>query len=120
MAFFVHFKNFDGSATEEKHKGWARFNTLEFSVRNHHKVRPGHTDDRNNTIPHIIDVVLTKPLDKASPKLFEASCGAKVNKEVIIHVGTGETNTPICKSRYTMLCSINIRWWAMMTIAHRC
>lgn len=93
MAFFVQFKNFKGSVTEQHHRGWVAFDSLNFSVQNNIKVRPGHTDDRIANIPNLTDFVLTKKVDKSSPKLLESACNGSANEQVIIHVCNDASNT---------------------------
>lgn len=94
MAFFVQFKNFKGSVTEQHHQGWIAFDSVNFSVQNNIKVRPGHTDDRVAGSPHLTDFVLTKRVDKSSPKLLESAFSGSVNDQVIIHVCNNTSNTP--------------------------
>jgi len=83
MAFdaFLKIDGIDGESTDDKHKGW-----IEVLSFNHGATQPpsatassagGGTTERVN----VHDLVITKHVDKASPKLLENCCNGK-------HIGT--------------------------------
>ena len=70
MALFIKFDGVDGEAKDKDHKGWSDLLSMTWGV---HKAGGGATGQtRRRGVATVEDVVITKELDKSSPKLAEA------------------------------------------------
>lgn len=82
---YVRFEGVDGEVTESGHEDWSDILSFSQPI-----TRPGSaaggTIRRGDVIME--DIVLTKELDKASPKLAESICSGSVFPEVEIHITT--------------------------------
>ncbi|MGV8073236.1 MAG: Hcp family type VI secretion system effector [Syntrophobacteraceae bacterium] len=92
MALFIKFDGIDGECNDKDHKNWSDLLAMSWGL---HKAGAGATGQtRRRGVVTVEDVVITKELDKASPKLSESVCTGKVFPKVEIHDTTtyGEGN----------------------------
>jgi type VI secretion system secreted protein Hcp len=90
MAIYLKYDGIDGEATHEKHKNWIDVASLQFGTGRGISTPAGAAANREASQPSISEVVITKQLDGASPKLFTESVTGAVGKKVEIHlVNTG-------------------------------
>ena len=83
MALFIKFDGVDGEAKDKDHKQWSDLLSMSWGV---HKAGGGATgQSRRRGVATVDDVVITKELDKSSPKLAEAVLSGKVFPKVEIH-----------------------------------
>ncbi|MGA2254366.1 MAG: type VI secretion system tube protein Hcp [Thermoguttaceae bacterium] len=83
MALFIKFDGVDGQAKDKDHKGWADTLSMTWGV---HKAGGGATGQtRHRGVATVEDFVITKELDKSSPKLAEGVLTGKVYPKVEIH-----------------------------------
>lgn len=81
---FIKFEGIDGESTDDDHKGWSDLVTFDQIIHT-----PGTTAADGTWRPGVAvleDIVVTKDLDKASPKLAEAVCRGKMFPLVQVHV----------------------------------
>ena len=84
MTAFIKFDGVDGEAKEKNHKKWS--NILSFN-QSMHLPESGLTDSaRRRGVAFLDDIVVTKKLDKSSPKIAEGVLKGKVYPKVQIHV----------------------------------
>lgn len=83
-AAFVKFDGVDGEAEDRDHKDW--INLLSFSQGQFIPQTNAAGSARARAACVFDDVILTKELDKSSPKLAEAVCKGQVFPKVIIHL----------------------------------
>ena len=82
--WFMRIDGVDGEATDEAHKDWIQIFSYDHSI-----VRPEAKNtgaSRRKGSLEVSDVVVTKVLDKATPKLMEAAAKGKVFSKVEIHM----------------------------------
>ena len=90
MAIYLKYEGIDGEATHDTHKKWIDVASLQFGTGRGISTPTGSTANREASEPNISEVVVTKMLDGASPKLFTESVTGAVGKKVEIHlVSTG-------------------------------
>ena len=89
MAAYIKFESVEGEAQDKDHKGWSDLATFSQGMEKPGGGATGPTRRRGDVV--LNDIVCTKELDKASPKLAEAVCKAKVFPKVEIHVTAGGT-----------------------------
>jgi type VI secretion system secreted protein Hcp len=83
MALFIKFDGIDGECQDKDHKSWSDLLSFTWGL---HKAGAGATGQtRRRGVVTVEDVVVTKELDKASPKLAEAVCVGKIFPKVEIH-----------------------------------
>jgi type VI secretion system secreted protein Hcp len=89
MAGYIKFDGVDGEAQDKDHKGWSDLSSFSQPI---HKpgVGTGSTRRRGDVV--LEDVIVTKELDKASPKLAESICNGKVYPKVEIHLTASYTD----------------------------
>ncbi len=83
-AVFIKFDGVDGEAQDRDHKDW--INLLSFSQGQFIPQTGAAGSARSRAVCVFDDIVLTKELDKSSPKLAEAVCKGQVFPKVIIHL----------------------------------
>jgi len=81
---FIKFDGVDGESQDEDHKSWSDIISFEQAIHKPGGGATGPTRRRGDVI--LEDVVVTKELDKASPKIAEAVCKGKVFPKVDIHI----------------------------------
>jgi len=97
MALFIKFDGIDGECNDKDHKNWSDLLSLSWGL---HKAGAGATGQtRRRGVVTVEDVVITKEMDKSSPKLSEAVCSGKVFPKVEFHdtASYGETRATFLK-----------------------
>lgn len=90
MAAYIKFDGVDGEAQDKDHKGWSDLGSFQQGITQPGRGATGATRRRGDVI--MDDVVCTKEMDKASPKLAEAICKGRVFKDVQIHCTASTTD----------------------------
>ena len=85
MSFYLKIDGIDGNVSSQGHTGWIGVNSLQHGVKRNLNVTPGKVADREGTTPQISELILTKKVDKASPRLFAASCSGGSQGTILIH-----------------------------------
>jgi type VI secretion system secreted protein Hcp len=83
MALFIKFDGIDGECNDKDHKNWSDLLSFSWGLRKAGAGTTGQT--RRRGVVTVEDVVVTKELDKASPKLAEGVCLGKIIPKVEIH-----------------------------------
>lgn len=86
MAIYLKIDKFDGHVTAKGYEKWIEIETFHHSVERNISTRPGNVADREATKPSFSELMVTKKLDKTSPKLFEQACVGKALPKVEIHL----------------------------------
>lgn len=97
MALFIKFDGIDGECNDKDHKNWSDLLSFSWGL---HKAGAGATGQtRRRGVVTVEDVVVTKEVDKSSPKLAEAVCSGKVFPKVELHdtASYGETRATFLK-----------------------
>ena len=90
MAAYIKFDGVDGEAQDDKHKNWSDLVSFSQAI---HKPGGGATGQSRRRGDVILeDIVCTKELDKASPKIAESVCKGKVFPKVEIHLTASYTD----------------------------
>jgi type VI secretion system secreted protein Hcp len=89
MAGYIKFEGIDGESMDQAHKGWSDIGSFNQGL---HKPGSGTGVQRRRSDVEFGDVLITKSLDKASPKLAESVCKGKVFPKVQIHVTRSYTD----------------------------
>jgi type VI secretion system secreted protein Hcp len=86
MAFnaFVNFGDIKGEATEKDHKDWVAVTKVQFGLTQPASFTRQTAGGGTAEAVQFSEMTIEKPVDKASPKLFEAACAGTHIKEVII------------------------------------
>ena len=90
MAAYIKFNGVTGEAQDKDHKGWSDLGSFQQGITQPGRSSTGPTRRRGDVV--LDDVVCTKELDKASPKIAEAVCKGKVFPNVEIHVTASTTD----------------------------
>ena len=91
MAAFIKFDGVDGEAQDKDHKNWC--DLLSFGQAMHQPGGSATGAARRRGDVVLEDIVCAKELDKASPKLAEATCKGKVFPKVEIHLTASYTDS---------------------------
>lgn len=89
MAGFIKFDGVDGESQDKDHKGWSDISSVNQVI---HKPGAGTGATRRRGDVVLEDLMVSKELDKASPKLAEAVCKGKVFPKVEIHLTASYTD----------------------------
>ena len=84
MAAFIKFEGVDGEAMDKDHKAWSDLASFVQGIHQPGGASTGPTRRRGDVI--LDDIVVSKDLDKASPKIAEAAIKGKVFPKVQIDV----------------------------------
>jgi len=84
MAAYIKFDGVDGEAQDKDHKNWSDLGSFQQGISQPGGGATGATRRRGDVI--LDNIVITRELDKASPKLADAICQGKVYPKVEIHV----------------------------------
>jgi type VI secretion system secreted protein Hcp len=97
MALFIKFDGIDGECNDKDHKNWSDLLSFSWGLRKAGAGSTGQT--RRRGVVTVEDVVVTKEVDKTSPKLAEAICSGKVFPKVELHdtASYGETRATFLK-----------------------
>jgi type VI secretion system secreted protein Hcp len=83
MALFIKFDGIDGECNDKDHKNWSDLLSFSWGLRKAGAGTTGQT--RRRGVVTVEDVMVTKEVDKSSPKLAEAVCMGKVFPKVELH-----------------------------------
>jgi type VI secretion system secreted protein Hcp len=75
MAIFLQYGDIKGDATESEHKEWSVCDGFAFSTSRHVVTHLGKATEREGKEVAITDLTINKPVDAASPYLYQASFG---------------------------------------------
>ena len=105
---YARFDGIEGESLDANHKDWIELNSMSWGI---HKAIAGATRTRGETV--VGDIVVTKKIDKASPKLAEAVCKGQHIKEVEIHMcasygGGGSQTFLVYKLTDVLVSSYNV------------
>lgn len=90
MPIYMKFDGIDGSVTQKGHEKWIEVLSCQMGVGRAISTPAGRAADREASEPNISEIVITKPNDDASVKLFqEAVAGTDGKKVTIEFVSTG-------------------------------
>ena len=90
MAGYIKFDGIDGEAKDKEHDKWSDILAVTQGVSKPGGAATGPTRRRGDTI--MDDIIVTKELDKSSPKIAEAVCKGKVFPKVEIHLTASYTD----------------------------
>ena len=90
MAGYIKFDGVDGEAQDKDHKGWSDIQSFNQAIHKPGGGATGPTRRRGDVV--LEDILVTKELDKASPKLAESVCKGKVFPKVEIHMTASYTD----------------------------
>ncbi|MCC7429187.1 MAG: type VI secretion system tube protein Hcp [Alphaproteobacteria bacterium] len=85
MAIYMKIPDIPGDTTQGNHKEWIEVQSCQFGVGRGVSTRTGSAQDREASEPNVSEIVVTKLLDKASVKLFQAATQNQEGKKVEIH-----------------------------------
>ena len=80
MPIYMKFDGIDGESLDKDHKNWSVAESMSQAIHKPGKGATGATRRRGDTVME--DIVISKQLDKSSPKLAEAVCNGKVFSKV--------------------------------------
>jgi len=90
MAAYIKFDGVDGESQDKDHKGWSDLQTFSQSITQPGRGATGAARRRGDVV--LEDIICTRELDKASPKLAESMCKGKVFPKVEIHLTASYTD----------------------------
>ncbi len=92
-AAFIKFDGVDGEAKDSSHEAWSDLASFSQGISIHQPGggATGATRRRGDVV--LEDIVVTKELDKSSPKIAEAVCNGKVFPKVEIHLTRSYTDS---------------------------
>ncbi len=73
MPIYLSYATIDGDVTAEGHEKWIEVNSCQFGVGRGINSPTGGSSDREASAPSVSEIVVTKPTDVASTKLFNES-----------------------------------------------
>jgi type VI secretion system Hcp family effector len=91
MAIFLQYGDVKGDCEEENHKQWCLCDSIHLSAHRAAHTHLGKGTERQGTEVSIGDISISKPMDAASPYLFQASLGGFGKTAKINITRTGET-----------------------------
>ena len=101
MAVYLHYDGIDGEATHEDHKKWIDIGSVQFGIGRGISTPVGSAANREASQPSVSEIVVTKSMDSASPKLFTESATGSAGKTVKIDlVSTGSPG--VTYAQYTL------------------
>jgi type VI secretion system secreted protein Hcp len=92
MAIYVKFGDIKGSVTTQGFKDWIEVNSFQFGIGRAISSAARSAANRESSEPSISEVVLTKAMDVASPKLFLDAVAGEMASKVEIKFTTTTKN----------------------------
>lgn len=83
-AAYIKIDGIDGEATDSAHKDWIEIQSVQFSAKR--EISQGTGGMREASRPQLSDIVVTKEIDKSSPKLFTEAVIGVPGKNAVIHL----------------------------------
>lgn len=96
MPIYMNIDGIKGEVTESKHSEWIECTSLQFGIGRSIGSGVGAGKNREASLPHVSEVVVTKTMDKASLELFRWAVGGtdgKIVKIDLVAVGGKESHT---------------------------
>jgi type VI secretion system secreted protein Hcp len=97
MAIYLKYDGIDGEATHQDHQKWIDIQSLQFGFGRAISTPTGAAGNREASQPSVSEVVVTKMMDAASPKLFTeavtGNAGKTVNIDLVSTGSPGNTYT---------------------------
>ena len=90
MAAYIKFDGVEGEAQDKDHKAWSDLASFGQGMTQPGRGATGPTRRRGDVV--LDDIVCSKELDKASPKIAESICKGKVYPKVEIHCTASTTD----------------------------
>lgn len=90
MAIYLHVEGLEGDVTAAGHEGWIECDSMQCGVGRNIVTHTGSSQERESSAPAVSDIIITKSMDKCTPKLFEQSCVGTSKLVKIDLVQTGE------------------------------
>ena len=84
MAIYMKFGDISGSVTTDGFKDWIQVNSFQWGVGRGVTSPHGSEDTREGSEPSVSEVVVTKRMEKASPKLWQDAVGGDFSSSVTI------------------------------------
>ncbi len=85
MSIFLNYEGVKGESSDQGHKGWIDLEDLQWGTSRSITSSTSTQGDRESSNAVITDLIVTRRMDSATPKLFlESCCGT--GKNVIIHL----------------------------------
>lgn len=88
MAIYMKFGSIAGSVTTDGFKDWIQLNSFQWGVGRGVSPPHGKEDTREGSEPSISEVVVTKRMEKSSPKLWQDAVGGDFSTKVNIKFTT--------------------------------
>lgn len=97
MPIFMHFEGIEGNVTAKGFEKWIEVNSFQFGAGRGISTPTGGAENREASAASVSEVTVTKSMDKASPKLFEAGLIGNEGKMVkVVMTRTGKELTELC------------------------
>jgi type VI secretion system secreted protein Hcp len=97
MPIFMHFDGIDGNVTAKGYEKWIEVNSFQLGAGRGISTPTGGADNREASAASVSEVTVSKAMDKASPKLFEAGLVGNAGKTVkIVVTRTGKELKELC------------------------
>jgi len=101
MPIFMHFDGIDGNVTAKGYEKWIEVNSFQFGAGRGITTPTGGAENREASGASVSEVTVTKSMDKASPKLFEAGLIGNAGKVVkIVMTRTGKELKELCVYKF--------------------
>jgi type VI secretion system secreted protein Hcp len=101
MPIFMHFEGIEGNVTAKGYEKWIEVNSFQFGSGRGISTPTGGAENREASAPSVSEVVVTKLMDKASPKLFEAGLIGNEGKMVkVVMTRTGKELAELCMYKF--------------------
>jgi type VI secretion system secreted protein Hcp len=84
VAIYMKFGDIQGSVTTDGFKNWIQLNSFQWGVGRGVSTPHGSEDTREGSEPSVSEVVVTKRMEKASPKLWQDAVGGDFSATVNI------------------------------------
>lgn len=88
MAIYMKYGDIKGSVTTDGFKDWIELGSFQWGVGRSVNSTSGSSDTREGSEPSVSEIVVTKRMDKASPKLWQDAVGGDFSKDVTISMTT--------------------------------
>ncbi len=88
MAIYMKYGDIKGSVTTDGFKDWIELGSFQWGVGRSVNSPSKGEDTREGSEPSISEVVVSKRMDKASPKLWQDAVGGDFSKDVTISMTT--------------------------------
>ena len=98
---YMNYGDIKGEVTASDHQSWIEITSFQFGVGRGISSPTGSSADREASAPSISEIVITKAMDKASPKLFEEALGGH-GQSVTIDFCKMQSGTCVTYMEYTL------------------